>query len=143
MPAAQRNTVKNRLLTALPHGELEQFYSNLHPVSLSLRQVVHAAGAPIEDVYFVEEGLGSVLTNMADGSTIEVGMIGMEGVIGISALLGAEVSAQMALVQIPGTALRMSTTRCKADIRSKRCLSRHRAALRRGDVEPERSNCRL
>ena len=108
------NTIKNRLLTALPQGELDQVYLNLHAVALSQRQIVHAAGAPIEDVYFVEEGLGSVLTNMANGSTIEVGMIGMEGVIGVSALLGAEVSAQMALVQIPGTAFRMSATRCKA-----------------------------
>ena len=114
MPSAQRNTIKNRLLNALPPGELEQFSSNLHSVSLSLRQVLHAAGAPIEEVYFIEEGLGSVLNAMANGTTIEVGMIGMEGVIGVSALLGAEVSSQMALVQIPGTAFRMSATRCKA-----------------------------
>jgi CRP-like cAMP-binding protein len=114
MPAAQRNTVKNRLLATLPSEELDRFHSNLHPVTLSSRQVLHAAGAPIEDLYFPEEGLGSVLTNMANGSTIEVGMIGMEGVIGVSALLGAEVSVQMVLVQIPGTALRMSASRCRA-----------------------------
>ena len=114
MPPARRNAFKNRLLTALPQGELDQFYSNLHPVTLSQRQVLYAAGAPIEDVYFVEEGLGSVLTNMANGTMIEVGMIGLEGLIGMPALLGAEVSAPIVLVQIPGSAHRMSASRCKA-----------------------------
>ena len=114
MPPARRNAIKNRLLTALPQRELDQFYSNLHPVTLSQRQILYAAGAPIEDVYFVEEGLGSVLTNMANGTMIEVGMIGLEGLIGMPALLGAEVSAQIVLVQIPGSAHRMSASRCKA-----------------------------
>jgi CRP-like cAMP-binding protein len=50
---------------------------------------------------------------MADGTTIEVGMVGLEGMTGLSALLGADVSAQLAIVQIPGTAPRMSATRCK------------------------------
>ena len=89
MPPPNHNTIKNRLLTALPQADLDQFYSNLHPVALSQRQILHAAGAPIKDVYFVEEGIGSVLTSMANGTMIEVGMIGMEGVIGVSALLGA------------------------------------------------------
>jgi CRP-like cAMP-binding protein len=83
-------------------------------VCLSQRQILHAAGAPIEDIYFPEEGLGSVLNAMANGTTIEVGMIGKEGVIGLSALLGAEISAQTALIQIPGAGYRMSASRCKA-----------------------------
>jgi CRP-like cAMP-binding protein len=49
---------------------------------------------------------------MANGATVEVGMIGMEGLIGVSALLGAEVSSQNVICQIPGTALRMNTARC-------------------------------
>lgn len=114
MPSSNRNTTKNRLLTGLPQGDLDQFYSNLHPVSLSLKQVLCAAGTQIEDVYFVEDGLGSVVNTMANGTTIEVGMIGIEGVIGVSALLGAEVSAQTTLIQIPGAAYRMSASRCKA-----------------------------
>jgi CRP-like cAMP-binding protein len=113
MHPSNRKTIKNRLLTALPERELEQLCSNLHPVALSQRQILHAAGAAIQDLYLVEEGLGSVLNNMADGTTIEVGMIGKEGVIGVSALLGAELSAQTILVQIPGAAYRMSASRCK------------------------------
>jgi CRP-like cAMP-binding protein len=55
-----------------------------------------------------------VLTTMADGSTIEVGMVGMEGMVGVSALLGGEISAQQVIMQIAGSALRMNASLCKA-----------------------------
>lgn len=114
MPPPNHVAAKNRLLAAMPQQDLQRFFSKLHPVSLSLRQVLHEAGAPLEHVYFLEEGVASVLTNMADGSTIEVGMIGMEGMVGVAALLGGEISAQQVIVQVPGTALRMSAALCKA-----------------------------
>jgi len=115
MPPPNRITSKNLLLAAIPQEEgLERFFSDLHPVSLSLRQVLHEVGAPLEDVYFIEQGVASVLTNMADGSTIEVGMIGMEGMVGVPALLGGRTSAQRVIVQIPGTALCMNAAPCKA-----------------------------
>jgi CRP-like cAMP-binding protein len=85
MPPPNQIAAKNRLLTAIPQEDSERFFSDLHPVTLSLRQVLCQVGAPLEDVYFIEEGVASVLTNMADGSTIEVGMIGMEGMVGRSA----------------------------------------------------------
>src|SRR3984893_9323279 len=114
MPPPNRITSKNRLLAAMPQEDLERFFSDLDPVSLSLRQVLHEVGARSEDVYFIEQGVASVLTNMADGSTIEVGMIGMEGMVGIPALLGGEISAQQVIVQAPGTALCISAALCKA-----------------------------
>ena len=104
---------KNHLLAALQAGDLKHFFSDLHPVLLSLRHVIQAAGEPIEHVYFINEGVASVLTTMANGATIEVGMIGIEGVVGVSAVLGAEVSVQQIVIQIPGNALRMSAARCR------------------------------
>jgi len=114
MTPSNRINDKNRLLVAIPQEDLERFFSDLHPVSLSLRQVLHEVGAPLEDVYFIEQGVASVLTNMADGSTIEVGMIGMEGMVGVPALLGGKTSVQKVIVQIPGTAVRMNAALCKA-----------------------------
>ena len=105
---------KNHLLTALQVGDLKHFFSDLYPVPLSLRHVIQAAGEPIEHVYFINEGVASVLTTMANGAMIEVGMIGIEGVVGVSAVLGAEVSVQQIIIQIPGSALRMSAARCRA-----------------------------
>ena len=107
-------THKNRLLAALPATELRQFFSELRPVSLSQRQVLYEPGMPLAHVYFVEEGVVSILTRMADGSTIEVGMIGTEGAVGTAALLGGDVSSQQAIVQGSGSALRINAAECKA-----------------------------
>ena len=111
MPLAN-SSHQNRLLAAFSPEDSERFFSNLHPVSLALRHVIQAVTDPFKHVYFIEQGVASVLTTMANGATIEVGMIGMEGLVGVSALFGAEVSSQNVICQIPGTALRMNTARC-------------------------------
>src|SRR5437762_14298709 len=105
---------KNRLLAALPSIERDRYFSELRPVTLPQRQVLYEPGAPLEHVYFVEAGVVSVLTRMADGSTIEVGMIGMEGLVGAAALLGAKASSRQCIVQVTGAALRISAAECKA-----------------------------
>jgi CRP-like cAMP-binding protein len=128
VPPQNQITSKNLLLAALPQEDLQCYFSELHSVSLSLRQVLYEAGAPLDYVYFIEQGVASILTNMADGSTIEVGMIGMEGMVGVTALLGGNVSAQQVIVQVPGTALRMSAALCKAAF--DRSEGVRRAALR-------------
>jgi CRP-like cAMP-binding protein len=91
----------------MPQDERDRLFSSSQPVLLSLKQVLYEAGAQLDYLYFIEQGVASVLTSMADGATIEVGMIGMEGVIGVPALLGAEISAQQVIVQAPGNALRI------------------------------------
>src|SRR5205823_10331139 len=100
MPQFYPHTFKNRLLSAFPPEDVQRFFSDLHPISLHLRHVLYDVGTPLEHVYFIEQGLASILTNMADGSTIEVGMIGVEGMVGVSALLGGETSAQQIIVQM-------------------------------------------
>jgi len=100
MPRAGRAAFKNRLLVALPQ-DIEGFFSNLHPVSLSLRQVLYKVGAPLDLVYFIEQGVVSILTIMGSGSAVEVGMI------------GDEVSSQRFVVQVPGAALSMNAALCK------------------------------
>jgi len=62
-------------------------------------------------VYFVESGVASILTSMANGATIEVG-IGREGIA--AALLGGAVSAQQIIVQVPGAGHRMPAAKCRA-----------------------------
>ena len=110
----RQHSYKNRLLAAFSSEDIEQYFGTLTPVSLSLRDVLLDAGAPIENVFFVEEGLACILTKMANGFTIEVGMIGYEGMVGVTALLGDPISAHQIIIQIPGTALRMNAALCKA-----------------------------
>jgi CRP-like cAMP-binding protein len=114
MPAASRTIPRNRLLSALPATELDRLWPDLHPVAWSMQQTLYEVGEPIEQVYFIEQGLACVVVIMADGATSEVGMIGFEGMAGASLLLGADTAAQHVIVQVPGTGLRMNAAACRA-----------------------------
>jgi CRP-like cAMP-binding protein len=107
-------TLRNRLLGALPAEVFDDLAPLFAPVSLSLRQVLYETNAPIEFVYFPEQGVVSVLTVMTNGAMGEVGMIGAEGMAGAPALLGADTSAQHVIVQAPGTALCIAAAPCRA-----------------------------
>jgi CRP-like cAMP-binding protein len=92
---------------------LLKFFSNLNPISLPLQKIIYEVGAPLEHVYFVEGGVASIITKMTNGDSIEAGMIGSEGVVGLPALLGRKTSGQHVIVQAPLTALRMDVADCK------------------------------
>jgi CRP-like cAMP-binding protein len=113
MLPANRITTENHLLAALPREILDRLDNDLHPVTLLRQQILYEAGARFEEIYFIEQGVTSLLTSLADGATIETGMIGSEGLTGVQALLGAEVSSQQVIVQVVGQGLRMSAARCK------------------------------
>lgn len=119
MPLSERSVSQNfpspnnRLLANLLVQDFNTIYLHLEPVVLSHRQVIYQTGGAIECVYFIEEGVVSLLTELADGAAIETGMVGIEGMAGVPALLGAERSNQHAVVQIPGKALRINAARCK------------------------------
>lgn len=104
----------NRLLSALPREDFEHLSPLLNPVTLLHKQILYEKGGAIEPVYFIEQGVVSVLTVMTNGAMGEVGMIGFEGMVGAPVLLGAGASAQQVIVQVPGTALRIDAASCKA-----------------------------
>src|SRR5439155_1257877 len=106
-------TYKNRILAAVPQDDFDRFFASLQPVSLPLKYPLCQIGAPLDTIYFMEEGVASILTSMANGATIEVGMIGSEGVVGVAALLGGETSTQQVVIQVPGSALGMPAARCQ------------------------------
>lgn len=112
--ASSNRTIKNRLLLALSPDELALLIDDLHPVSLPKKQVLYAVGAPLDHIFFMEDGLASVLTTMENGTLSEVGMVGPEGMVGASALLGGVLSAQYIVMQLPGSALRITTRACRA-----------------------------
>jgi CRP-like cAMP-binding protein len=73
-------------------------------VPLKQRQVLHSTGQRIRSVYFPVEGVCSILPTMEDGRTVEVAMIGREGVVGIPSFLGMRYSTCDAIVWLPGFA---------------------------------------
>ncbi len=105
---AQEDT-KNRILSSLPADEFGEIAHTLQPFALAAGAYLHNAEEEIHHVYFVESGLVSLITVLEDGTSIEVGLAGREGVSGISVLLGSDTAAHQALVQMNGRALRMKT----------------------------------
>ncbi|WP_120008084.1 Crp/Fnr family transcriptional regulator [Teichococcus vastitatis] len=100
---------RNRLLALLPPEDFAVLRPRLHNVELSLRQIVHEPNKPIDYVYFPERGWLSMLAYLEDGDAAEVGLIGKEGMAGLPVLLGGDNDDLEAMVQAPGTALRMET----------------------------------
>ncbi len=107
---------RNGLLAALPSGEVERLLPRLAPVELERRQVVYEPGTAFRYAYFPEQGLISVVSTMHDGSTIEVGTIGCEGMSGLPLVCGVETSPHRHLVQIPGRALRMNADELRDEV---------------------------
>jgi CRP-like cAMP-binding protein len=100
-------TPRNRLLAALPAADLARLWPRLERVELEYRKTLHMPEEPIGSVYFPETGYVSRLAPMEDGDSAEVGLIGPEGMTGMSLLLGADRENFEMLVQVPGTAMRM------------------------------------
>src|SRR5437868_2887455 len=101
----------NRMLAALPEDELCQLAPHLEEVKLSLGQVIYEQEAAISYAFFPVDSIISALHVMSDGTSIEVSLVGQEGVTGISALLGANETFNEWVAQVPGTAFRIDMQR--------------------------------
>ena len=102
------NWPRNRLLLALSSRNLKQLMPDLDHVRCQREQVLMDADHSLDHVYFPDSGVLSVLAVYANGDVIEMATIGREGCSGTQAIFGAKVSSAQLLVQIPGTAARMS-----------------------------------
>jgi CRP-like cAMP-binding protein len=99
--------VANRLLAALSDKEYQQLRPHLKHVDLSFGEILYEPGEIIRHVYFPNHGIISLLSMVEERSTLEVGIVGNEGMVGIPVFLGAAVSLNRALVQGAGTAMKM------------------------------------
>ena len=106
--------ISNQLLSALPPPERARLMARMEPVELALRQVLQEPGDPIAQVYFIERGVVSLTLPLEGGVMAEVGLLNSEGMVGYQVALGAEVATSEAVVQVPGTGLRLSA----ADLRT-------------------------
>jgi len=110
-PAIHRNrpgTSENRILEALPRDVYQRLEADLQQVSLSHGQVLYEAGTPVDYVYFPQKNaMVSLLCTSDDGESVEVGVTGWEGIVGISAFMGGATTPHLTLVQMAGTARRL------------------------------------
>jgi CRP-like cAMP-binding protein len=106
--------LRNKILAALPTKEFDRLLPKLKIVELKLNEILHVVGERIEYVYFLSSGIVSMLTMLEGGTTIEAAVIGSEGMVGLSVIMGVENATNEALVQASGHALRMHAEDLKA-----------------------------
>jgi CRP-like cAMP-binding protein len=97
----------------LPEAEYRRILPDLEPTRLSYNQVVYECEEPIRYVYFPVDALVSILAILEDGATVEVGMVGCGGMVGIPAILGATRASHWTITQVAGDAMRMETRALK------------------------------
>jgi CRP-like cAMP-binding protein len=119
----------NRLVAALPQRSQRRFLARCERVELRFAAVLGVEGERMQHVYFPIDSVISLVTTLADGARLEVGIIGNEGMLGMSILLGVNVSPQRAIVQGGGTALRMGAAAfrrcCEQDSDLREVLNRY------------------
>jgi signal transduction histidine kinase len=107
------NISRNRVLRWMS----EEGRAALEPhitVTLGAREVLQEQGMPTLYVYFPLTAIVATMTTMERGETAEVALIGHEGMVGLPGILGCTESPTAAMVQIPGTAIRVRTTAVRA-----------------------------
>lgn len=98
----------NRLIAALPPRDRARFLASAEQVELGFAEVLCEPGEPIGHAYFPNDGFISLLEPLDGRARLEIGLVGSEGMFGAALVLGAQVSAQQALVQGAGSATRIT-----------------------------------
>lgn len=132
LPAVAENSLhsfkqsagENRLLAALAGPDRQRLFADCERVELCSAEVICGSGEWIRHVYFPTDGIISLVTALRDGSRLEVGSIGHEGMLGSSLILGVNTSAQHAIVQRSGTAWRLGAAVFQRHLRKNVALRR-------------------
>jgi CRP-like cAMP-binding protein len=105
---------QNLILSALPTDVRSQLLSKLEPISLRYAEVLYEIDDPVDYVYFLNSGMVSLISSTQDGQSLEVGIVGYEGYVGLPIFLQDTMSPYRMVVQAEGTALRMRVDGFKA-----------------------------
>lgn len=116
--------IANRLLAALPTKEYRRLFPKLEQIALTFKENIYILGDVIRYVYFPNSGIISLLTAIEVSATLEVGIVGNEGMIGLPVFMGVKTSNNRALVQGEGSAMRMKTVDFMAECKNGNSLPR-------------------
>ena len=114
----------NQLLAALPAADLARLAGTLEQVQLDVGDVLSEPGSQIRHIYFPNDSLISLLGVAEGRMTLEVGLVGREGMLGATVALGHDVSQVRAIVQRAGIASRMDSTRFRTEFTRNPSLQR-------------------
>jgi CRP-like cAMP-binding protein len=99
----------NRILSALPPEDYRRLTAEARLISLNAGDSLYPAEQPILNVHFILDGIGSVVATMDEGTSIEVMIVGWEGMVGLHALEAPDaIVPTTAFMQVPGSVLEIS-----------------------------------
>ena len=122
---SSRHVAQNRLLAALPRHDRHHLLARCERVELRFGDVLCRPGQRIRHVFFPTDSFISLITPIDGRANLEVGLVGDEGMLGVSCMLGVDTSPLHALVQGAGAAWRMEASRFSQELK-------HSPALQRG-----------
>jgi CRP-like cAMP-binding protein len=123
-----RSRTPNRILSRLSREDFALLEPHLAPVDLPVRKQLEAPKKRIDQVYFIEAGFASVVANGSSKPSIEVGIIGREGMTGLATVMGYDRATHATYIQVAGKGLRISVANLRqADAQTP---ALHRAMLR-------------
>jgi CRP-like cAMP-binding protein len=108
----------NRLIRDLPRRERNRILKCCTPVELVVGTILCEPDQPFRHVYFPITGFISLVTTLGDHQPLEMGLIGNEGMLGVTVALGFNVAPMSAVVRGAGTALRMTATQLQLELRN-------------------------
>ncbi len=101
------NGVSNVILLSLPNVEYRMLRPHLQPVNLPQHEILHEPGEKIQFTYFLNEGMASLVALSRDGRSVEVGIVGKEGMVGMPLTMGLRREIFRAIMQMSGSGLRI------------------------------------
>jgi len=110
MSPSKSPLIANQLLAALPKKEYQALRSQLEEIPLVFEQIIYKPEVAMSDVYFPNSGIISLLAGLNERATLEVGMVGKEGIVGLAVFMGVKESQNRAVVQGAGSAMKMKAT---------------------------------
>ncbi len=122
--ALQNIPPANKILAALPAREYRRLANKLEPFDLKCGEIIYEPDANMKDVYFPNSGIVSFMTAIEKGSTLEVSVVGNEGMVGLSTFLGITKSPNSAVVRAAGIAWKMKAADFLQECRENILLSR-------------------
>ncbi len=124
MSATTVPAVVNYLITSLPYKEQTRFLQHCEPVKLEFGSVLCEPGKDFPFIYFPLTSYISVMKVVGPHPALELGMIGSEGVLGATLVLGIDTASMLGVVQGSGTALRMTLPQLKVELSASPALAR-------------------
>jgi len=124
VPRTQPVPATNHLLEALPRKDRQRFLAGCEPVGLVFAEILAEPGERIRHVYFPTQSFISLVSPISGGDSLEVGLVGDEGMLGLPLVLGVNVSPLHAVVQGAGQALRMNAAPFRRELELSSALQR-------------------